>query len=382
MSYQAKVASLENDVTAVSAFDFDTNIVLSRPSQVLLQVAPEDIASMLRDGNDLVIELTNGETLRVIGFYADVPGQSPSELYLTGEEDQLIPVELNTLSNGTVIFAASYPEAEYAGFEQGREKGAIYMDDLVPALALGGLGAAAIGLARGSSSSSDSPASPPVDEGEDGVADPAEPDDPIEDGEGDPEVPGEPDDPVVPGDPDDPEEPGDPDDPDVPGDPDDPEEPGDPDDPEEPGDPTLPPAPTLTLVNDTGSSDSDGVTRDGTVQVGGLVDGNRWEFSLDGGATWTVGQGDRFVLPEGEYGQGQVQVRQIDPAGNTSPVGVLAPVVVDTTAPAAPTLTLENDTGEVDGITSDGSVIVGDLEPGARWEYSIDGGASWIVGEG
>ncbi|MCP1314399.1 Ig-like domain-containing protein, partial [Halomonas sp. 707D7] len=94
---------------------------------------------------------------------------------------------------------------------------------------------------------------------------------------------------------------------------------------------TPPAALTLTLVTDTGTVD--GVTSDGTVRVGELEEGARWEFSLDGGTTWQVGSGASFLLPEGVYAEGQVLARQFDLAGNEGPDSALAPVTVDVTSP-------------------------------------------------
>uniref|UniRef100_UPI0024E0FD14 beta strand repeat-containing protein n=1 Tax=Comamonas halotolerans TaxID=3041496 RepID=UPI0024E0FD14 len=55
---------------------------------------------------------------------------------------------------------------------------------------------------------------------------------------------------------------------------------------------------------------------------------------------------------------------------------------VDTTAPSI-TLSLAVDTGTTgDGITSDGTVNVTGLELGMGWEYSTDGGGSWVPGTG
>ena len=76
-----------------------------------------------------------------------------------------------------------------------------------------------------------------------------------------------------------------------------------------------------------------------------------------------------------------------DAAGNSfasfsnSPAGVL---VIDTTAPAAPSLTLASDSGDSnkDGITNIGKVNVTGLEAGASWQYSIDGGSNWLTGTG
>lgn len=55
----------------------------------------------------------------------------------------------------------------------------------------------------------------------------------------------------------------------------------------------------------------------------------------------------------------------------------------DNTPLEAPIVKLDNDTGIVgDGITKDGNVIVSNLETGAIWEYSIDGGKTWQKGTG
>ncbi|MFG6668820.1 hypothetical protein ACGK9R_17195, partial [Halomonas sp. HNIBRBA4712] len=125
------------------------------------------------------------------------------------------------------------------------------------------------------------------------------------------------------------------------------------------------------------------ITNDATVNVGNLEENATWEYSLDGGTTWLVGEGTAFELPEGTYDVGDVQVRQTDAAGNISAPVRLGAVEIDVTPPAAPTLELLNDTGEVgDGITADGTLLVGDLEPGALWEYSLDGGTTWQSGLG
>ena len=55
----------------------------------------------------------------------------------------------------------------------------------------------------------------------------------------------------------------------------------------------------------------------------------------------------------------------------------------DTTPPVAPTLSL-NDTGVMgtDGITKIGTLNVVGLENGATWQYSTNGGGSWLAGSG
>ena len=149
-------------------------------------------------------------------------------------------------------------------------------------------------------------------------------------------------------------------------------------------DTTAPVAPTLALASDTGSSPSDGVTRDGTVNVSGIETGALWQYSLNGGTNWVSGVGSSFVLPVGSYAAGIVRARQTDITGNNSPAGSLAIVITVDTSASAPTLALANDTGSsgLDGITKDGTVNVGGLEAGASWQYSINGGGTWATGTG
>jgi hypothetical protein len=142
-------------------------------------------------------------------------------------------------------------------------------------------------------------------------------------------------------------------------------------------------APTLALAADTGSSNSDGITNNGTVNLTGLETGATWQYSTNGGSSWTNGTGTSFVLSSGTYSAGSVLVRQSDIAGNTSANGQLSAVTIDTSA-AAPSLALASDTGvsNSDGNSSSGTVNVSGLETGASWQYSVNGGISWLAGTG
>ena len=55
-------------------------------------------------------------------------------------------------------------------------------------------------------------------------------------------------------------------------------------------------------------------------------------------------------------------------------------LTVDTEAPVAPTVALKEDTGTIAGRTYNNTVNITDLEEGASWEYSLDGGTVWIDG--
>ncbi|WP_246053910.1 Ig-like domain-containing protein, partial [Halomonas halmophila] len=143
-----------------------------------------------------------------------------------------------------------------------------------------------------------------------------------------------------------------------------------------------PDAPTLTLTNDTGT-DGDGVTSDGSVTVDGLEPNATWEYSTDGGQTWTEGTDNSFVLSEGDYPAGDVRVRQSDMAGNTSPAASLGAIVVDVTPPGDPTLAIAEATDDgvvdseemVDGIQTE--VTLGaDTEAGDTVTLTVDDGAA------
>ena len=143
------------------------------------------------------------------------------------------------------------------------------------------------------------------------------------------------------------------------------------------------PTPSLVLANDTGSSASDRLTADGTVSVSGLASGATWQFSLDGGSSWSAAQTaattSSFVVPSGSYGLGQVQVRQSLGGISSAAFTTFEALTVDTTAPLAPTLTLANDTGfsSSDCLTADGTLTIAGVEANAVWQVSTDGGTTW-----
>ncbi|MCW2336747.1 hypothetical protein M2337_000980 [Sphingobium sp. B2D3A] len=99
-------------------------------------------------------------------------------------------------------------------------------------------------------------------------------------------------------------------------------------------------APKLALKTDTGASATDFITQDGTIDVTAITGTNAWEYSTNGGSTWTAGTGTSFTLAEGSYAAGAVQVRQKDAtSGKTSEAGKIAnAITVDKTAAAAPVI--------------------------------------------
>ncbi|WP_100752357.1 Ig-like domain-containing protein [Vibrio salilacus] len=82
-----------------------------------------------------------------------------------------------------------------------------------------------------------------------------------------------------------------------------------------------------------------------------------------------------ITVPTPEDGTYTYEAQITDPQGNVGPVSNQVPLEIDTTAPDAPTLTLDTDSGSAadDFLTNDGSFTVGGTEEGATVEYLVDG---------
>ena len=110
-------------------------------------------------------------------------------------------------------------------------------------------------------------------------------------------------------------------------------------------DTTPPSALTLTLDIDTGSNTSDGITKDGVMNVAGLdTNLGSWQYSINGGSTWTtVNNGDTsFTLSAATYSAKLIQVKQTDSAGLTSAITkYMTELTVDTSIDT-PTLSPAN----------------------------------------
>ncbi|WP_075256497.1 hypothetical protein [Herbaspirillum camelliae] len=137
----------------------------------------------------------------------------------------------------------------------------------------------------------------------------------------------------------------------------------------------------VKLEDDTGTSSTDGFTTNGKVIVTGLAADTQWEYTLDGGATWsTTGIIGNTVSFADNGRTRNLQVRQIDSAGNASDPSTGLNFTVDNTAPVklVPTLLKPASAGS----TTDGTVLIGTPEAGIGWEYSLDRGVNWQTGSG
>ncbi|WP_230955051.1 beta strand repeat-containing protein, partial [Burkholderia stagnalis] len=129
-------------------------------------------------------------------------------------------------------------------------------------------------------------------------------------------------------------------------------------------------APGVALTVDSGSSASDHITNVGTLNLSGVETGAVVEYSTDGGHTWSTS----FNATEG---LNDVQVRQIDIAGNTSNPTSFS-FTLDTSA-AAPGVALTTDSGSSasDHVTNVGTLNLTGIETGATVQYSVDNGGHW-----
>lgn len=104
-------------------------------------------------------------------------------------------------------------------------------------------------------------------------------------------------------------------------------------------------------------------------------------YRVDGGS-WSAVPADGLLPLSGfgADGQHQLDLRETDLAGNIA----IRPVQVslDTTAPNAPRLSLEQDDGvsSTDRITSNPNVAVGGLQAGDAFKYRVNGG-EWLPGQ-
>ncbi|MFC5549715.1 hypothetical protein [Massilia aerilata] len=135
---------------------------------------------------------------------------------------------------------------------------------------------------------------------------------------------------------------------------------------------------TLKLDTDSkgdniGTAD-DHITNVATYKLEGIEAGAKVEYSLNGETGWTGN------APATHDGQNTFYVRQTDKSGNVSTSKI--DFTYDHANPGTPTITLDSDTGAIDGVTSSGKVKIGGLDTDGStiWEYSLDSGKTWKLG--
>ncbi|MER0359395.1 Ig-like domain-containing protein [Vibrio vulnificus] len=127
-----------------------------------------------------------------------------------------------------------------------------------------------------------------------------------------------------------------------------------------------PSAPTVTLDTDSGSKADDFLTNDGSYTVTDIEDGATVEYFVDG--EWTTTE------PVAVEGENTIIIRQTDEAGNSSESSTLT-FTLDTTAPDAPQISLDTDSGSLvdDFLTNKGDFTVAGTEEGATVDYFVNG---------
>ncbi|EHG1331412.1 Ig-like domain-containing protein, partial [Vibrio vulnificus] len=127
-----------------------------------------------------------------------------------------------------------------------------------------------------------------------------------------------------------------------------------------------PSAPTVTLDTDSGSKADDFLTNDGSYTVTDIEGGATVEYFVDG--EWTTTE------PVAVEGENTIIIRQTDEAGNSSESSTLT-FTLDTTAPDAPQISLDTDSGSLvdDFLTNKGDFTVAGTEEGATVEYFVNG---------
>ena len=98
-------------------------------------------------------------------------------------------------------------------------------------------------------------------------------------------------------------------------------------------DTVAPNAAGIALASDAGISNTDGVTNNGTLNIALSSDTNNWQYTTNGGTTWSNGTGATLGLAAGTYAANSVQVQAFDKAGNATLSKYASAVTVDTSAP-------------------------------------------------
>jgi len=122
MAIQAKVVASQVQVATATQQSVEGNIVLQQASNVALDVTADSVASYQKVGADLVVQLKDGETIRIVNFYAE--GQPPSQLYLVNDKGDLVVTELDQVAADGTLMPTYAAEPIDAGFTSLTEAGA------------------------------------------------------------------------------------------------------------------------------------------------------------------------------------------------------------------------------------------------------------------
>ncbi|MDE2071637.1 MAG: DUF5011 domain-containing protein [Patescibacteria group bacterium] len=127
--------------------------------------------------------------------------------------------------------------------------------------------------------------------------------------------------------------------------------------------------PTISLTNDTGTSNSDLLTKDASLTISGVPTGATRYYKVDSAATSTTYTPN--ALSDGVH---TVRVTDVDGLGNSGTNSIT--FTLDRTI-TTPTVSLSSDTGSSasDRITSNASITQSAVDADASRTYTLDGGA-------
>ncbi|MCK0715100.1 Ig-like domain-containing protein, partial [Chromohalobacter sarecensis] len=306
MTVSAKIATRQADIAQMPAVAVNNgSVTLAQSRHILLSLSPHDVASLSRDGNDLLVQTSDGQVIRIENFYGSE--EAASQLYLTGDDQELVWVDLSPAGGDGVIAADYIPQGEFGVFEPvsvagGESEGAAVTPLGWAAIGGGALAAGAIAAGGGSSGGSDDDdgGNTPPDDGENGE-----------------------------------------------------------------GDTTPPDAPTITAAMDdaapqTGDLASGDSTNDTTPRLTGRAEaGSTVTIFANGEQTGTTTADDQgnWAFTPGDLDDGDYtfSVTATDAVGNVSNGSDDYALTIDTSAPDSPTLDPNN-----------GSVLIGTAEPGSK----------------
>ena len=115
--------------------------------------------------------------------------------------------------------------------------------------------------------------------------------------------------------------------------------------------------PILAMAADTGTNTADRITSNPTINVTGIETGASWQYTTNGGSTWTNGTGSSFNLAAGSYTANQIQVKQTDLAGNAATGMYAYAMTVDMSSSTINSVVMTSATGVVNNTLNRGDTL-------------------------
>ncbi|CAC9623987.1 hypothetical protein [uncultured Gammaproteobacteria bacterium] len=134
--------------------------------------------------------------------------------------------------------------------------------------------------------------------------------------------------------------------------------------------------------NDIGLLNNDRITNDNTIAIDGLKEGETWQYSTDGGATFASSTGKSFTLDDGTYVADTIQIKKFDVAGNLLDIAKInetSDIIIDTEKSvftSSTTVNVEKDTAASEIIytaeTDDNTVVYTLKDGNQKGKFTID----------